>query len=234
MRRTYVENRGLASEKVITILDWVDERRFATMPARVEACAYYGIPADRFTFLYLGNIGPVAGVEGLIEAFHAAGLKQAQLVIAGDGSAKAACVELAQRLGVNNVRFISDPDANNVPLLQSLGQVCLLPMRKGAGMSSIPSKLMTYLLSAKPMLAAVDADSDTARAISEAQCGWVEEPENVQALAMKLAEIATLPSADLMAMGQRGRAYGLANYSKAAGVRKLANVILDAQANKPS
>jgi glycosyltransferase involved in cell wall biosynthesis len=228
LRRTYVENRGIASEKVITILDWVDERRFEDLPARAEACARYGVPEDRFTFLYLGNIGPVAGVESLIEAFHAADLKQAQLVIAGDGSSKAACVELAKRMGVSGVRFVSDPDAGNVPLIQSLGHVCLLPLRKGAGLSSIPSKLMAYLLSAKPVLATVDAESDTARAISEAQCGWVEEPENVQGLAGKMRDVLAFPAADLDRIGQRGRSYGLAHYSKTAGVSKLADVVFHA------
>ena len=91
---------------------------------------------------------------------------------------------------------------------------------------------MAYLLSAKPVLAAVDAHSDTARAISEAQCGWLVEPGNVQGLAMKMAEVAALPPAVLEAMGQRGRVYGLDHFSKAAGVRKLANVILGARANQ--
>jgi glycosyltransferase involved in cell wall biosynthesis len=227
-RGTYVNHRGLAPEKVITILDWVDESRFATLPARAAACARYGIPEERFTFLYLGNIGPVAGVEMLIEAFHAADLKQAQLVIAGDGSCKAACVKRAKSLGVGEARFISDPEANNVPLLQSLGDVCLLPMRKGAGMSSIPSKLLAYLLSGKPVLATVDPESDTAKAISEAQCGWIREPENVQGLAEQMRGVAGLTGAELDRIGQRGRSYGLAHYSKAAGVCKLANVIVQA------
>src|ERR1039458_8517301 len=108
MRHTYVESRGLAPEKVVTILNWVDERRFETLPTRAEACAHYGIPEDRFTFLYLGNVGPVAGVEGLIEGFHAAGLKQAQMVIAGDGSSKAACVRLAKRMGVRSEEHTSE------------------------------------------------------------------------------------------------------------------------------
>jgi glycosyltransferase involved in cell wall biosynthesis len=153
-------------------------------------------------------------------------------VIAGDGSSKAACVELAKRMGIDNVRFVSDPDAGNVPLLQSLGQVCLLPMRKGAGLSSIPSKLMAYLLSAKPVLAPVDAGSDTARCLQEAQCGWIEEPENARDLAAKMTEVAALPAAVLEAMGQRGSAYGLAHFSKTAGVRQLAGVILGAKVNQ--
>ncbi len=233
MCRTYVRDRGLPPEKVITILNWVDERRFENLPARAEACARYGVPEDRFTFLYLGNIGPVAGVEGLIEAFHQANLKQAQLVIAGDGSSKAACLELVQRRGVSGVRFVSDPDAAKVPLLQSLGHVCLLPLRKGAGMSSIPSKLMAYLLSAKPVLAAVDTGSDTARTISEAQCGWVGEPEHAEWLAAKMTVVAALPSGDLSAMGQRGRAYGLRHFSKGEGVRRLGEVVLRAVRSTP-
>jgi len=228
MRRTYIESRGLAVEKIVTILDWVDETRFEHLPARGEVCVRYGVPQEPFTFLYLGNIGPVAGVEKLIEGFHAADLKHAQLLIVGDGSARAACVARAKALGAATVRFISDPEVRNVPLLQSLGHVCLLPLRKGAGLSSIPSKLMAYLLSAKPVLATLDAGSDTARCIREARCGWVEEPENVGRLAEKMREVASLPQVELESIGQRGRSYGLVHYSRAAGLHRLGNVIMDA------
>jgi glycosyltransferase involved in cell wall biosynthesis len=228
MRRVYLDNRGLPGEKVVTLLDWVDEQRFERLPREAEACARYGVPKDQFRFLYLGNIGPVAGVELLIKSFHAARLTHAQLVVAGDGSAKADCVELARRLQVKGVQFVSDPEAANVPLLQSLGHVCLLPLRKGAGMSSIPSKLIAYLLSAKPVLASLDAGSDTARCIQEAECGWVGEPEQMDWLAHKLTEVATLPATELAAMGQRGRAYGLKHFSKAKGVQRLADIILAA------
>lgn len=228
MREMLTASRGLDPAKVHLVPNWVDESRFEQPPNRSQACARYGIPAEPFTFLYLGNIGPVAGVELLIEAFGAVQPSQAQLVIAGDGSAKAGCVELAKRNRLSAVRFVSDPDAANVPLLQSLGHVCLLPMRRGAGLSSIPSKLMAYLLSAKPVLATVDAESDTARCIHEAQYGWVGEPENVALLAAKMAEVVALPPAVLAAMGQRGRAYGLKHFSKAEGVRRLAEVVLRA------
>lgn len=226
LRQVYLSSRRLAPDQVTTVLNWVDEQRFARLPERREACARYGVPEDRFTFLYLGNIGPVAGVELLIESFHRASLSRAQLVIAGDGSAKAKCLDLVKNLGVQEVRFISDPDAGNVPLLQSLGHVCLLPMRKGAGASSIPSKLMAYLLSAKPVLATMDAEGDTARFITEAQCGWVGEPENAGWLAAKMKEVAALPPAVLESLGKKGRDYGLQHFSKSQGVRRLADLVL--------
>ena len=228
MRLTYVKGRGLAPEKVVTVLNWTDESRFECLPARGEACVRYGVPEEKFTFLYLGNIGPVAGVEGLVEAFHAARLQQAQLVIAGDGSAKAGCLELVNRLGVSGVQFISDPDVGNVPLIQSLGHVFLLPVRRGAGMSSIPSKLMAYLFSRRPVLATVDAASDTARCIRDANCGWVGDPENVSWLAATMAKVAAMPADALSTLGQQGRNYGMRHFSKAEGVQRLAAVVCDA------
>jgi glycosyltransferase involved in cell wall biosynthesis len=225
VRQVYVNHRGLPPEKVVTILNWIDESRFEQLPDRTEACARYGVPEDRFTFLYLGNIGPVAGVEQVIDSFHAARLTGAQLVIAGHGSTRAKCVEYASRLDARGVRFISDPDAGNVPLLQSLAHVCLLPMRKGTAASSFPSKLMAYLLSGKPVLATLDAGSDTARDIQEAECGWVGEPENVAWLAAKMREVTALPPGDLEMKGQRGRAYGLKHFSRSQGVRRLAKLV---------
>ena len=226
MRRTYVESRGLAPDKVVTVANWTDESRFDSLPSRADACTRYGVPEEKFTFLYLGNIGPMAGVEGLIEAFHAACLARAQLVIAGDGSAKVTCVQLVKRLDAKGVHFIPSPDVENVPLRQSLAHVCLLPLRKGAGMSAMPSKLPAYMFSAKPVLATVDAKSDTARCILAAQCGWVGEPENTEWLSKKMAEVASMPAEVLNKMGLSGREYGMTHFSKEQGVRRLSEIIV--------
>jgi glycosyltransferase involved in cell wall biosynthesis len=228
MRRTYVQSRHVPREKVIIVNNWQDDQLFAELPQRSAACARFEVPEAPFTFTYLGNIGPVAGVDLLIRSFCRARLNHAQLLIIGGGSAKPANVSLARELGAANVRFISDADARNVPLLQSMAHVCLLPVRKGAAMSSIPSKVMSYMFSARPILAALDAKSDIARVIAEAGCGWIGEPEDVAALAAKMRDLAVMPLQELESLGQRGRSYALAHYSKGAGARKLADVVLGA------
>lgn len=43
------------------IHNWQDEERFASLPSRTEACSHHGVSPNRFSFVYLGNIGPVAG-----------------------------------------------------------------------------------------------------------------------------------------------------------------------------
>lgn len=225
MRRTYTDSRGIATDHINTIPTWQDDSLFDLIVDKKDACHRYGIPADRFTFLYLGNIGPVAGVDFLIRAFHEAEVSAGQLVIVGDGSAKADCIELSERLKAKHVHFISDPEAGNVPLLQSMADVCMLPMKSGAGMSSIPSKLPAYMFSSRPVLATVDHGSDTARIIQEAKCGWVGPSEDLGWLVMQMRTIASMAKEELTKLGENGNIFGKALYSKTEGVSRLAYVL---------
>lgn len=228
MSETYLHHRKIPQEKVVTINIWQDEGLFEQLPSSQAGCNHYGVPHNRFTFLYLGNIGPVAGVDYLIRTFHYAAIENTQLLIVGDGSVKSRLEEMVTRLRIDHVRFISDPETNNVPLIQSMANVCLLPLKRGAGMSSIPSKLAAYMFSAKPVLAAVDENSDTAHAILKAKGGWVSEPENIEKLAAKMKEIVSLSNLELEKIGQNGREYGFRNFNKSRGVSRLAEIILAA------
>jgi glycosyltransferase involved in cell wall biosynthesis len=228
MRHFYTTCRGVCGDRVVTIPNWQDEGDFEARPNRTVSCAHYRMDPARFTFLYLGNIGPVAGVAMLISAFHRAGVKNAQLIVAGDGSAKEGCISLVKNLAVQNVHFISDRNAKNVAAIQSMADVCLLPIRRGAAFSSISSKLPAYLFSGKPVLATVDLGSDTARSIEAAGCGWVGAPEDESWLAAKMAEISTMPGSSLREIGEAGRKYGLATFSKGRNVRLLGDTVLAA------
>jgi glycosyltransferase involved in cell wall biosynthesis len=226
MRRTYIESRGVIAESVVTIPTWQDEHAFEDIPSRSACCKRYGISEIPFTFLFLGNIGPVAGVDFLIRAFAAADIPDTQLVIVGGGASKSDCVTMVKQLNLLNVHFISDPDIANVPVLQGMAHVCMLPMKRGAGMSSIPSKLPSYLFSGRPVIATVDRDSDTACFVREAECGLVGNAEDLVWLTQTMKEVAHMSMDELDAIGQRSKKFGLTHFSKSSGVVKLANTIM--------
>ena len=228
MRRTYTGSRQISVESVVIIPTWQDEAVFEKVPQRSECCARYGIDNDKFTYLYLGNIGSVAGVDFLIRAFDEANLSNAQLLIVGDGAAKSDCVALSKHLNQSRVHFISDPESANVPVLQNMAHVCMLPMKRSLGMSSIPSKLPSYLFSAKPIIATVDLESDTARFISQAECGWVGEAEDLTWLVNKMKETCKLSIDELVTIGQKGKEFGLSHFSKSSGVAHLADTLIKA------
>ena len=81
------------------------------------------------------------------------------------------------------------------------------------------------MFSAKPIIGCIDADSDTANAIREADCGWVIEPENVEKLAETMKMVVSVDNAVLADKAQKAQLYGLSHFSKKENLNRLVKVI---------
>lgn len=218
MRDYLIVSRNIPKEKTAVVINWQDEQEF--LDYQKTAILHEDHP---FTFMYMGNIGPVAGIDLLIDAFTQASLSNAKMVVAGSGSMKE---KMQEKAAANQNIVFWDVPNGKVPEIQSKADCMLLPIKKGAASSSIPSKLPAYMFSAKPIIGCVDAESDTADAINQAECGWVIEPENAKLLAEKMKSVATLDATYLKEYGIKALKYGLAHFSKSENLKKLTDVIL--------
>ena len=220
MKEYLAETRGIEVDKVSVVINWQNEKEFIEYQESINEVAI----ERPFTFMYMGNIGPVAGVDLLIDAFLQAKLDNARLVIAGSGSMKESLKEMAS--SCKEIEFWDVPNGK-VPEIQAKADVMMLPIKRGAARSSIPSKLPAYMFSAKPIIGCIDADSDTANAIRESGCGWVIQPENVEKLSETMRSVASLEKSYLNEKGKRARAYGLDHFSKKENLNRLVKVIED-------
>lgn len=174
--------------------------------------------------MYLGNVGPVAGIDLLIEAFEKADLENSRLVIAGAGSRKNALQNKVNLMGMSTIEFWSVHDGK-VPEIQAKADIMLLPLKKGAASSSIPSKLPAYMFSKKAIIASVDPDSDTARVIYEADYGWVLQPENITSLSVMMQRVSSIAKEELIQKGENGFSYAIENLSKKNNLAKAVKCI---------
>lgn len=220
MRDYLAESRGLEKDRFVVVRNWQDEREFTFY---IES--HHEVEEHPFTFMYMGNVGALAGLEVVIEAFAKAGLKNARLVIAGSGSAKASLMELANKYPQCDIQF-RDVPFGKVPHTQAMADVMVLPVKKGFARSSIPSKMPAYMFSQKPILASVDNDSDSAECIRRANAGWVCEPENVQAIASTMKRIVALNIEEIRAMGVNGYNYAIQDFSRSVNLKKLAEACI--------
>ena len=177
-----------------------------------------------FVFMYVGSVSSSAGVGTLINSFHQSGLSNAKLIIAGNGSGKENCIAIAHRLGNNQIEFC-DVAPEKVPELQSQADILLLPLKKGIAKTATPSKLTAYLFSSKPVLACVEEESDVANIISEANCGFVVEPENIESLVLAMKQVYNMEKSSLKKLGVNGREYAVKNLSKKENLQKVIDVI---------
>lgn len=212
--------RNLSKDKFVVVRNWQDEREFVEYAKIIPS-----VVPHPFTFMFMGNIGALAGLDVVIKAFAMANLNNARLVIAGSGSAREALRKQATEHKNCDIQFWDVP-FGKVPATQAKADVMLLPVKKGFAKSSIPSKLPAYMFSHKPVLAAVDADSDTAECIRKANAGWVCEPENVYELALSMELCINTDKEKLNTMGTHGFNYAIEDFSRTVNLKKLSDACI--------
>lgn len=203
------ESRKLSSEKISVVYNWQDENDFNLISRNSVN--------EKKTFMFLGNIGPVAGIPFLIECFS--GLN-AKLIIAGSGSYKDYCMKMIEKYPSADVEFMDVP-AGKVAEIQSMADVMLLPILKGSANTSIPSKLPAYMFSKKPILVMADIDCDSALTVLNAKCGWVGEYGDSGWVINIVNKILETENVRLQEMGLAGFYYAKEHFSKLNNLSKL-------------
>lgn len=221
----YANTRKVPLKKIHVIYNWMDEEEIKPGFRLGKFRQMQKISKDTFVIMYCGNVGINAGVEFIVEA--AAKLqdnKVVMFVIAGDGSCRSMCESMAKDYGLTNVRFFYPLSREEFSDVQASADLMLLTTRKAGSLTSVPSKLIAYMLSGRPVLATVDANSDTARIIREAECGLSIEPENSEMMADHIRKLIEVPE-ELNRMGKRGRHYAEKHFSRKTCVPKLIDII---------
>jgi len=211
--------KGVPPEKVEVIPNFIDAAFVAPHPRRNEFSRAQNWD-DKFVALFAGNVGMSQGLDTVLEA--AALLRHVSdllFAIVGNGASKPALVEQVRALGLTNVEFLPYQSYDQVPLLYSAADIGLIPLRRGFTNDSVPSKLFTIMGVARPMIAGVDAGSETAQVIAESGCGLRVEPEDARALAEAVQ--ALYDDRERCAeMGRRGRLHVEAHYTRVSVARQ--------------
>jgi glycosyltransferase involved in cell wall biosynthesis len=220
MRFVFKSTRGIPFHKITTVKNWQDESKFILTQDPQVKTSISNNENKPFTFMYLGNIGPVAGVDFLIRSFIKANLEKCRLIIAGSGSQKERCMQISEFHKSTNIFFVDVP-SGKVTETQNSADVMLLPIIKGASLSSIPSKLAAYMFSKKPIIACVENESDIAIGIREADCGWIVSPEDTDSLIIAMKDAISKSKKVLLQYGENGFNYALENYSRQKNLQLL-------------
>ena len=224
---TYRTTRGVPAEKIHVVHNWGD--RGAVNVDRAANAQYrkaHSIPRDALLAVYAGNIGPAAGAESMVEAFERLkDLRNTYLLIAGSGSNLTSCMTRAKALGLERVIFHSPWRQEETDVVLGVADLLLLPTIRNQSLVSVPSKLISYLLAGRPVLAMVLAESETADIIRKARAGWIVPPDNPDALAAKIRIIASLPIDELHSLGKSSRDFAHENLCRDSSLPKVIRIL---------
>jgi colanic acid biosynthesis glycosyl transferase WcaI len=192
------------SHKVRVIPNFVDTEAIRpaerTTPYRREL----GI-RDETVVLYAGNVGLSQSLDIVVDvARRLAHREDVIFVINGGGSGLADVRRRAD--GLANVRFAPYQPRGRLPEVLASGDIHLVPLRRGLGRASVPSKTYSILAAARPLLASVDEGTEVTHIVEQSGAGLVVPPDDPDELVGALTTLVDDPAARL-AMGARGRAW---------------------------
>ena len=219
----YTGDRQVPSERVTVIPNWAEEDKSTARSSDAVALRQrFAVPESAFLVAYGGNIGVAAGVETFVDSFRYLG-DQVYGLVAGEGSRLNACQNLAY--GIPNLFFLAPWPADLTMPLYQAADLLVLPTQGNQSMASVPSKLIRYMLSGRPIVAACLQDSELAAVVKASGCGWLVEPDQPDALANMIAYVKDLPASERQSRGRAGREYALQNLTAAACLPKVLDII---------
>lgn len=165
---------GGHEDKVTIIPNAVNSELFPVTDRDMKLCDNLGIPRDSLIIGYISSIVEYEGIDTLIRAFHHeadAALREAHLLIVGDGAQLAFLKQLVENLEMSRVHFTGRVDHELVLSYYSLMDIFVVP-RRPVNVCQLVTPLKpfeafssgrTVLMSDVAALREIAEDSDSAR-----------------------------------------------------------------------
>ena len=212
----HMASRGLDLRKLhivpngITLDEWQgDPPQLRDDVAQALAAAR---AAGRTVVGYAGSMGLPNALDTLLDAAVLLRDEPLQIVLVGSGHEQARLVRRVADEGLLNVQFLPPIPKAQVPSFLAGVDIATIGWQRVPiyRFGIAPNKLMDYMMARCPVLHAVDAGNDP---VAEAGAGLTVAPQAPSAVADGLRRLIAIPVAERRAMGERGRAFVLANHT---------------------
>jgi glycosyltransferase involved in cell wall biosynthesis len=148
-------------------------------------------------------------------------------LLVGDGVEKEKAMARGCELGLENIVWLPMQPWAVYPDVLAASDVSLINLHPELHTPVVPSKLLSIMAAARPVLASLPPESDARRIITEAGCGLFVEAGDGEALA---DGILSVYSDRTMAkeMGQQGRSYVEAHFSREVCIDHMEGILMQA------
>ncbi len=206
--------KGVPEQKLYRLPNWADLKQFNTPSRRDEFRARLGVKPDDFVLIRAGSLSAKQVLENAVRAMKLLeGHTDIHFFFLGDGIRKANLMQEIERLKVPRVSFL--PTAGGADYVDTLRAADLLVLNQSKELvdALIPSKLLTYMPSERPVIAAVNSRSEAARFVERSGCGVVVEAEDPEKFAAAVLDMRKRPE-ELRKMGAAGNEHVREHFAK--------------------
>ena len=202
--KPYLATGGVEPSRICHLRNWTHISS-PTLP-RDETRRSLGWTNDDVILLHAGAMGLKQGLESAVDAARLAKdtLPKVRFVFMGDGNQRRMLEERAK--GLQNVTFMPPIGSDEFPEVLAAADMLLINERHSLRDMALPSKLTSYLVAGRPIIAAVAPDGWTAREVRRTGAGTVVPAGKPESLVSAVRHLVEHPEA-ARALACAGPAY---------------------------
>jgi len=229
----WLRRDGVEAAKLRVIHNWVDTERHRPEAGATSNRFRKGLEG-RFVVLFAGVMGYAQDMGTIVEAAaRLADEPRVVFLLVGDGNERAGVERRVGELKLANVRLLPFVPREEYPALVAACDVGLVTLKKTMKTPVVPSKLPTYMASARPVIVSVNPESDAAALVRAADCGLLVPPGEPEAMAAGIRALLNDP-ARAAALGARGREYALQHLSRRPCIDEVERLLAACAAGRAS
>jgi glycosyltransferase involved in cell wall biosynthesis len=182
----------------------------------------------KICLLYAGTLGLKHNPELLAKlALQYTSTQRVQIVVISEGQGADYLARRKAALGLDNLTLLPFQRFEDMPEVLASADILVSILEKEAGVFAVPSKVLTYLCAARPLLVAMPEHNLAARIVREAGAGLSAAPDDAGAFLAAAGHLIENPGlrAD---MAERARQYAERNFDIHRIVRQFETVLMDA------
>lgn len=177
----------------------------------LEILRKYGLPSDKPIFIYGGNLGKPQGIPFLIDCLKAnSDRKDCHFVVVGDGVDYPKIEKWFNSASCKSVSLFKHLPVDEYNKLAASCDIGLIFLDYRFTIPNYPSRLLSYLMGRKPIIACTDPNCDTGTIAEKNGYGFWCPSNSVEAFTMAVDRML---ASDIRQMGENGYRFFLQNYT---------------------
>ena len=217
--KIYISSRGFAKrlgyinkEKIEYVPQWAEDlyrNNTNLKDEKIEA-----LYADKTNIVFAGNIGKAQSIDTIVNAANICKKnKNIQWIILGDGSEKKYLDEKIIELNLDNVQALGRKPIEDMPKYFDKADALLVTLTKDELFQiTVPAKVQSYMAAGKPVIGCISGEGQ--ELIKEANCGFICEAEDYNALSEIVFKIDKMSKNQLSELGLNALNYFNKNFDR--------------------
>jgi colanic acid biosynthesis glycosyl transferase WcaI len=175
-----LEELRIPAEKIHVIENWAPIEELPIRPRENEWAREHSLVGKR-VILYSGTLGLKHNPDLILQlASHVRSEPDVEIVVVSEGLGAEWLDQRRGRQKLENIRLLPVQPYAAFPDVLASADVLLAILEADAGVFSVPSKVLSYMCAARPLLAAIPAENLAAMVVRRSGGGIVVDPHDAQ------------------------------------------------------